>query len=69
MRITVKNLLVLLVLLAVIPGFHAVAQFESPPANVRVARATMQMIAAQTLVPGTVVSRNDARLAAEVTGR
>jgi RND family efflux transporter MFP subunit len=69
MRITVKNLLILLVLLAVIPGLHAVAQFESSPANVRVARATMQMIAAQTLVPGTVVSRNDARLAAEVTGR
>lgn len=69
MRITAKNLLILLVLPAVFPGFNAVAQFESPPANVRVARATIQMIAAHTLVPGTVVSRNDARLAAEVTGR
>ena len=66
MRITLKNLIVLL---ALIIGFQAVAQFEARPANVRVAQASIQMIAAQTLVPGTVVSRNDARLAAEVTGR
>ena len=64
-----KYLLTLLGLVAVFPGFQAVAQFEAPPANVRVARASMQMMAAQTLVPGTVVSRNDAKLSAEVTGR
>lgn len=64
-----KYLLTLLGLLAVFPGFQAVAQFEAPPANVRVARASLQMMAAQTVVPGTVVSRNDAKLSAEVTGR
>lgn len=50
---------------------HAVsiAQDEGPPANVRIARVTIQSLAPQTVVAGTVVSRNDARLAAEVTGR
>jgi len=47
----------------------AVAQFEAPPPNVRIARASVQMMAPLTMVPGTVVSRNDARLASEVTGR
>lgn len=45
------------------------AQFEAPPPNVRVALASIQSLAPLTMVPGTVVSRNDARLAAEVTGR
>jgi RND family efflux transporter MFP subunit len=45
------------------------AQGQMPAANVRVAKASMQSIAPETIVPGTVVSRNDARLAAEVTGR
>lgn len=39
------------------------------PALVRVAVASMKDIAPVTLVPGTVVSRNDARLSAEVEGR
>ncbi len=39
------------------------------PANVVIAVAEMQSIAPVTLVPGTVVSRNDANLAAEVEGR
>jgi RND family efflux transporter MFP subunit len=39
------------------------------PAAVKVALASMRDIAPITLVPGTVVSRNDARLSAEVTGR
>ena len=39
------------------------------PALVRVAEASFKDIAPVTLVPGTVVSRNDARLSAEVTGR
>lgn len=51
--------------------FHsfAFAQGQMPAANVRVARATIQSIAPESIVPGTVVSRNDAKLAAEVTGR
>ncbi len=47
----------------------AVAQGEEHAANVRVATASLQLLAPLTMVPGTVVSRNDARLAAEVTGR
>ena len=66
MKIKLKKLLALTVVLL---AFQVVAQFEVPPAQVRVAKAAIQMIAAETLVPGTVVSRNDAKLAAEVTGR
>ena len=39
------------------------------PALVRVATATVKNIAPVTAVPGTVVSRHDARLSAEVEGR
>jgi len=66
-----KKLKSLIFVLAMGVGFQAVvmAQHEEPPPNVRVARATIQSLAPLTIVPGTVVSRNDARLAAEVTGR
>ena len=47
----------------------ALAQGGMPPANVRLAVAQTQMLAPVTLLPGTVVSRDDARLSAEVTGR
>jgi RND family efflux transporter MFP subunit len=57
--------LVLLILLSPAP---ALAQ-GGGPALVRVAEASFSDIAPITLVPGTVVSRNDARLSAEVTGR
>jgi len=39
------------------------------PALVKVAQAAVKDIASVTRVPGTVVSRNDARLSAEVPGR
>ncbi len=45
------------------------AQYDTPPANVQVARASIQLLSPLRLVAGTVVSRNNARLAAEVTGR
>ncbi|MDX2428877.1 MAG: efflux RND transporter periplasmic adaptor subunit [Xanthomonadales bacterium] len=47
----------------------ALAQGGARAANVRVALASIQSIAPETIVPGTVVSRSDARLSAEVTGR
>ena len=47
----------------------AMAQPGDQAANVRVARASIQSLAPVTVVPGTVVSRSDARLAAEVTGQ
>ena len=61
----------LLAALAIGFGLQSVvlAQHEEQAAVVRVATASIQLLAPTTLVPGTVVSRNDARLAAEVTGR
>lgn len=47
----------------------ALSQGGPRAAVVRVDQAVNQSIATQTMVPGTVVSRNDAKLAAEVTGR
>lgn len=42
---------------------------NAPPAPVRVAEAERQALAPTVSVPGTVTSRFDARIAAEVTGR
>ena len=42
---------------------------DGRPALVKVTAASMQHFTPVTLVPGTVVSRNDARLSAEVQGR
>jgi len=42
---------------------------DGRPALVKVTEASMQHVTPVTLVPGTVVSRNDARLSAEVPGR
>jgi RND family efflux transporter MFP subunit len=42
---------------------------DGSAALVRVAQAEMKNIAPVTLVPGTVISRDDARVAAEVSGR
>ncbi|MDX2419439.1 MAG: hypothetical protein QNK19_18415, partial [Xanthomonadales bacterium] len=66
-----KKMVWQLTLLAIGLGFQsaAVAQGGDRAANVRVALVSVQSIAPETIVPGTVVSRNDARLSAEVTGR
>lgn len=40
-----------------------------PPALVEVAEATSEMMAPQVFMPGTVVSLNDSRISAEITGR
>ncbi|MFQ5534378.1 MAG: efflux RND transporter periplasmic adaptor subunit [Sphingomonadales bacterium] len=45
------------------------AQQEPPPAPVQVATAQNQQMAPQLVLPGTVISRNDARIAAEISGR
>jgi len=66
-----KKLVWLFPLLVIGLGFQSavLAQGGAPAANVRVAFASLQSIAPETIVPGTVISRNNARLAAEVTGR
>ena len=45
------------------------AHAQQPPATVRTATAQLQNMAPMTQVPGTVVSRSDAQLSAEVEGR
>lgn len=45
------------------------AQDMQRAASVRIDHASLQSLAPVILVPGTVISRNDAKLAAEVTGR
>ena len=57
----------LVLLLMIMPGLCQ-SQMGGP-ALVRVAVASIEDIAPETMVPGTVVSRNDARLSAEVPGR
>ncbi len=66
-----KKLAYLLASVVIGAGIQAVAlaQDEAQAANVRVAQASIQSLAPETVVPGTVVSRNDAKLAAEVSGR
>jgi RND family efflux transporter MFP subunit len=64
-----RRTLLLAVLLALPLADVAHAQGDERPALVRVAKATVQSMAPVTLVPGTVTSRDDARLAAEVAGR
>ncbi|GMT39873.1 MAG: cation efflux system (czcB-like) [bacterium] len=50
-------------------SFPAIAQKKRPPAPVEVATAVMMDIAPMIDVAGTVISRDDAQLAAEVPGR
>lgn len=47
----------------------AAAQGEPPPASVGIDRATKESMSSLFLAPGTIVSRNDARISAEVVGR
>jgi RND family efflux transporter MFP subunit len=58
-----------LYLLAIFSAGPVGAQQEPPPAPVEVVDAEMTVLAPTLDIPGTVVSRNDARLAAEVPGR
>ncbi len=64
---------VLPILAAVVASFvvvdMAMAQGGPPPANVVTAYATEEFLAPQLEVPGTVISRNDSRIASEISGR
>ena len=50
-------------------AFTASAQPAPPPARVETADVVRQLMAPEIQVPGTVISRNDARIAAEISGR
>jgi RND family efflux transporter MFP subunit len=62
-------LLTLLLVLAISPATAQPAGGGAAPAPVRVAEAERRALAPTVSVPGTVTSRFDARIAAEVTGR
>jgi len=51
------------------PSLSVGAQQQVPPAIVEVAEASTEMMAPQVYMPATVVSLNDSRIAAEITGR
>jgi len=65
---SVRTAILAWALLLVLLPLPAAAQMGGP-ALVKVAVASVKDMASETLVPGTVVSRNDARLSAEVEGR
>lgn len=48
---------------------RGVAAQEPPPAPVKISEAVLQNMTSVTRAPGTIVSRHDARIAAEVAGR
>lgn len=50
-------------------GSTAAFAQEAKPVNVSIATAQQQHMAPELEVPGTVVSRNDARISAEISGR
>jgi len=61
-----------LVLVAVMFAFTAGAaaqQGQMPPANVLTVAAEKRLLSPQIQVPGTVISKNDSRISAEITGR
>ncbi|MEM6576805.1 MAG: efflux RND transporter periplasmic adaptor subunit, partial [Pseudomonadota bacterium] len=58
-----------LTLLASVLAGPTLAQDGPPPVQVETALAVRQEVASTSWFPGTVVSRNDARIAAEVSGR
>lgn len=60
---------ILALLLALTSGVSTAQQGEMPPALVRVATASVQQLAPTSRVPGTVTSRFDAKISAEVPGR
>lgn len=67
---SMKYLLAAVVTAMAVLALHADAEAQmGGPALVKVAVASVKDIAPMTLVPGTVVSRHDARLSAEVEGR
>jgi len=65
-----RSTAILFMVLFVVSALSSQAQGEEPPAvNVKLVHAQNQKLSPLMTVPGTVVSRNDGRIAAEVTGR
>jgi RND family efflux transporter MFP subunit len=59
---------VIAITLGLFPPLPALAQGQQPPSPVGVVEARKEMITPARWVPGTVISREDSRIAAEVAG-
>lgn len=64
-----KSIIKLMLVCGVTAHGSVMAQFERGPADVVVDEARYMLLAPSVDVPGTVVSRNDARLAAEISAK
>lgn len=54
---------------SVAPTAGAIAQQQVPAALVEVAQASAELMAPQVYMPGTVISKNDSRVSAQITGQ
>jgi RND family efflux transporter MFP subunit len=61
--------LLVLILSGLVPGILQAQAYRPPPASVQTSPVIEKELAPVMWVPGTVVSRNDARVAAETLGR
>ncbi len=68
-RVINLSLLYPLVLVMSLTSSVALAQRGAPPAPVVVAEVELRTMVATVVMPGTVLSREDARIATEITGR
>jgi RND family efflux transporter MFP subunit len=67
-RSRARDLTIVIALVAALSGIQAARAADTPAAPVVVVEAKEQSFAASVTATGTVASRNDARLASEVTG-
>jgi RND family efflux transporter MFP subunit len=66
---TIRTIRTLILVITVLSCSTLLAQYDMPPATVVVAKATRTMLAPSVDVPGTVMSRFDARLASELSAK
>lgn len=60
---------IMMVLTGMGSAAQALQQQAPPPALVEVAQASAELMAPQVLMPGTVISQNDSRISAEISGQ
>lgn len=69
MRPSVLRWIAVLALMFGFVGQTIAQQMEMPPATVKTVTVEKRLLSPQLQVPGTVISKNDARISAEITGR
>ncbi|WP_262693987.1 efflux RND transporter periplasmic adaptor subunit [Kordiimonas aquimaris] len=72
-RESIEKFIKLMVFTATVFVIHGASvtaqQRQAPPALVEIAEASEELMAPQTFMPGTIISKNDSRIAAEITGQ